>query len=120
MVNQKRVIKELKVIKGDANIVRISVDYRIGGMNYFTSNLQRRGLYLDVTPLTVTKGDGYSTTSYRGFSGSCMFIKELKRFSQKQLNETNPTKEQLRQVIDHVLSQNEIEVEEYSLDDILS
>ena len=107
-MSDERLIADLKVVKGDCNIVRIKLQYDIVGMNYFTGSTVRRGLYLSVTPLTVGEG----STSYRGFSGFNYFVKPLKRFSKKQLAETEPNEDQVRMVLKKVLGVNGIELEE--------
>ena len=107
-MGDSRIIADLKTIKGDCNVVRIKLRYDIGGMNYFTGSVVIRGLYLSVTPLTL----GTNNTIYKGFSGFNYLVKELKRFSKKQLAETEPSDEQMKIVLKKVLGVNEIELEE--------
>ena len=54
MASQSRILAELEVTNGNASHIRISIVYRIGGINYFTSENQKRGLYIDVTPIVKT------------------------------------------------------------------
>jgi hypothetical protein len=64
--------------------LKIEVRYNKGGMNYFTSRNEERGYYLSVTPVERTKGDGYTTESYVGFSGVKKLILPVARQSEKQ------------------------------------
>jgi hypothetical protein len=109
MASQSRILAELEVTNGNASHIRISIVYRIGGINYFTSENQKRGLYIDVTPITKSE----NCISYTGFSGTCMFVKELKRFSQKQLDTFKPTQEQIDKVLNHVLGCNNMQVKNH-------
>lgn len=68
--------------KAGVNFIEVSVYYSKGGMNYFTSRNERRGIYVSASPIEKTA----NTRSYMGFSGIKAFGKELKRFSQKQLD----------------------------------
>ena len=42
-----------------------------------------------------------------------MFVKELKRFSQKQLDTFKPTQEQIDKVLNHVLGCNNMQVKNH-------
>jgi len=110
----KKRVKFLEVETGDATHLKVEVYYDKGGMNYFTGGTQRRGLYLSVSPVKRTEyEDGGSSESYTAFTGTKQLVKELKRFSDKVLNEAaeefmaqgNETREKL---IKHVCNQNNI------------
>ncbi len=111
MSNQKRTIKEFKVKGTENQVVRLSLNYNKGGMNYFTYANERRGFYLSASPLTINKRDGWTSEEYVGFSGSKLFVEELKRFSQKKLDSFEPTQEQVELLLNTVTKRNEIEIE---------
>ena len=77
-----------KVIDRDLDELRISVDYEKGGYSYFSGEMNRRGIYVYIKPIHRAKGmistrllsDTYS-------NGYKVFIKELSRKSQKQIDE---------------------------------
>jgi len=100
-------IKELK-IKDSVKIVRISVFYGIGGINYFTGRTQPRGYWLDAQPIEVS--DGW--TSFTAFTGVKNFIQEANRFSQKAMEKVaeSITDEQIEQLIVWVETNNGVEV----------
>jgi len=109
----KKRVKFLEVETGDATHLKVEVYYDKGGMNYFTGGVQRRGLYLSVSPVSRSESGGFATESYTAFTGTKQLVKELKRFSDKVLNEAaeefmaqgNETREKL---IKHVCNQNNI------------
>lgn len=114
MAKHERIIKDYKVVKGAANTLRVKVMYDIGGHNYFSGKNERRGLYLSVSPLTISKSScgNFNTTSYTGFTGSKVFVKEMARFSKKTLETFEPDAEQLQRLIEYVKQDNSIEVAE--------
>ena len=61
--------------------VEVKLDYRKGGMNYFTSSMMKRGYYLGVTPVTIEEHDGYRTKMMAAFTGYCACLLEVKRAS---------------------------------------
>ncbi|MBY7902375.1 hypothetical protein KW459_15815 [Vibrio fluvialis] len=91
-----------------SNIVRVEVFFNNGGMNYFTYKEESKGLYVSVTPLEITKRGGSICTSYTGFSGIKSLVKELNRFSQKQVAECTPDVETVQRLLDHVCQKNRI------------
>ena len=97
-----------------ATHLKVELYYSKGGMNYFTGNTVRRGLYLSVSPVTLTKYEGGgSSEGYTAFTGTKQLVKELKRFSDKAMNEAvaefmaegNEIRENL---IKYVCNQNDI------------
>lgn len=114
MATQERIIKDYKVVKGNANTLRVKLMYDIGGMNYFSGNNERRGLYISVSPITINKSScgKFNTISYNGFTGSKIFVKEMKRFSKKTLETFQPDAEQLQRLIEYVKQDNGIELAE--------
>ena len=89
--------------------MRLTLEYRLGGRNWFTGDVDPRGLMLSCSPLEV--GDGW--TGYVGFTGTNLHVKEMKRFSQKALDNFEPTQEQIKSLVDHVIADNNLTVEGY-------
>jgi RimJ/RimL family protein N-acetyltransferase len=69
-------MKKYEPIANSPKELKIEVRYNKGGMNYFTSRNEERGYYLSVTPVERTKGEGYTSESYVGFSG-VKFVPEI-------------------------------------------
>ena len=44
--------KYLRAIKGDCTHLKVETYYNIGGMNYFSGNAEKRGLYISVSPVS--------------------------------------------------------------------
>lgn len=63
-----------------ANTLEFSLYYDKGGMNYFTSSVERRGYYLSVKPVSI--GNGFvESTAFRGIKA---FVgEEVSRVSKK-------------------------------------
>lgn len=107
-----RLIKLLEVLSGPASHVKIEVYYSLGGMNYFSGGSEARGIYLSVTPVTISGGEGYRTESYTGFSGTKLLVKEMARFNQKAIDTFVPAEEDIKRLLSHVLSKNNIVLKE--------
>lgn len=59
------------------NKITTEIYYDIGGMNYFTSEVEKRGYYFSITP--EERSSGFRT--YTGFSGAKTCILEVRRKS---------------------------------------
>ena len=61
--------------------------YQLGGINWGTGNLEKRGIYLNFTKQTIEQRDGYTSTQTSLYAPGNykIFIKELSRKSDKQL-----------------------------------
>ena len=76
---------------GDREHLKISLYYSLGGMSYFTGNKEARGIYLSITPVTIHQNEASDGTVWESeestlFSGYKHLVKELSRFSKKQLD----------------------------------
>lgn len=71
----------------NATHIKIEVRYGKGGLNYFTYKMEPRGVYVIVTPVEVKDRGGYQMESYTAFSGTKFCVKELKRKSDKAVQE---------------------------------
>ena len=92
MVNLRE-YKELKTpIQGSRpeeplNELRVEVNYQLGGHNWFSGDIDSRGVFLSLTP--VRRGNGFISTRIDGklhTMGYKILLKELGRKSQKQLD----------------------------------
>lgn len=80
------VFKKYKEI--DNKTFEIKLYYDLGGMNYFTGDVERRGYYLSVSPVKISKlSNGLRSVSYQAFTGSKQLLLEVKRKSKKAENE---------------------------------
>lgn len=61
----------------------IYVSYTLGGMNYFTGKVEKRGYWLHIN---LIQSDG-GFTFYRAFTGIKQFLEPTTRFNQKKLSE---------------------------------
>lgn len=93
-------------VEGNTSCTHIDVElyYSKGGMNYFTSRNEERGLYLSVSPLE--KGDRF--VKYSAFSGIKKHVKAMKAFSQKAFDTFQPSESDIQQLINHVVESNGI------------
>ena len=104
-----RVLKQLEVATGQATHIEVSIYYSKGGMNYFSGGNEARGLYLSVTPVSITKYEsGGIGRSFRAFSGVKQHIKNMGRFSEKILNEEVVDEDMIKKLLDHVLEKGNI------------
>ena len=72
----------------DATHIKVEVGYLKGGLNYFTYKEEPRGVYVSVSPVTLEdRPGGYQTESFTAFSGFKTCVKELKRKSDKAVQE---------------------------------
>lgn len=72
----------------DTNNISIEVTYQKGGINYFSYNTERRGVYVLVRPEKIADRGGYVSRSFDLF-GNMTFkicVKELARKSQKAID----------------------------------
>lgn len=95
---------EIPVEGANANVVTVDLYYAKGGMNYFTGDVEKRGLKLSVIPEFVSK----HSRSYTGFSGIKRHVKDLNRFSQKALDNFEVDTELVEAMVNHVLVKNQL------------
>ena len=107
-MNQRNRLKSLPVTGGGCTHIDIDVYYSKGGMNYFTSRSERRGLYVSVQPVTRSA----NTVSFTAFTGVKQFVKEMARFNQKALDEFVLDPETEETLISHVLRGGDLKLAE--------
>lgn len=105
-MKQTRKIALHEITGGNATHLKVELYYNKGGMNYFTSNNEERGLYLSASPVALSKGDRYSTETYSAFSGTKKLVKPMTRFNQKTLDEFVPDTDDIKTLVIHVLEKN--------------
>lgn len=103
-MSRSRILYDFPIKSNQVNTLRVKLEYREGGHNYFTSERVPRGLAISVSPLHVKE----HSTSYLGFSGTAMHILDMGRFSAKKLREFEPTDEQLDKIINHVIADQKL------------
>lgn len=99
--------------RNDINNLRIDFDYDLGGMNYFTGRVERRGYYISIMPVyrTVREG-GWTSESYTAFTGIKTCLKEVTRKSNKAEAEAATIFEAEKQkYIDYMLERYNLTVE---------
>ena len=79
---ERKVVLKLIPTGGKNEYIEVSVYYKKGGENMFTSREEPRGFWVSVSK--VQKGDGW--TKRLAFEGRKMFLLEVKRFSQKAMD----------------------------------
>lgn len=89
-----------------ATHLKVEVYYSKGGMNYFTSSNEKRGIYLSVSPVTREE----NSESYMGFSGIKKHLVDMARFSQKTFDNFVVSPETEKELIDFVCQKNGIKV----------
>lgn len=70
------------------NELKISVDYTLGGMNYFSGNVSRRGIYLFLKPVSRSGGieSSIMMSGDRKREGYKILLEELPRKNQKKID----------------------------------
>ena len=67
--------------------LKAEIYYSLGGMNYFTSKVERRGYYMSIMPVESSNRHGCVMESYTAFTGLKQCVFEVSRKSQKKMNE---------------------------------
>jgi len=82
-----------KYVTKNDNLIKFTLDYNKGGVNYFTGKVEKRGYYITAKPVTISKGqtsDGkeYEIETYTCMSGYRYLLLETKRSSEKSHNQS--------------------------------
>jgi len=81
-------MKKYELIEGSIKELKIEVFYNKGGMNYFNSKNEPRGYWLSMRQVEVERQErGIVIEKYGMFSGAKIFLKEVKKQSQKAYDE---------------------------------
>ncbi len=102
-------MKKYEPIEGSNKELKIEVYYDKGGMNYFNSKVEPRGYWLSMRQVNVERQDrGIVIESYGMFSGAKMFLKEVKKQSEKAYREALVLAEgKIEELRGHVLAKAE-------------
>lgn len=76
--------KEYKELP-DGRTIRFSVNFNRGRTNWATSQPKKVGYQVTVTPVELTKGDGYVMESFAAFTGFNDCLLEVERQGSKRL-----------------------------------
>ena len=120
MAKQKRLLNSFEITRGKGTHVDIELYYHIGGMNYFTGTSESRGLYISVQPCEkrVFEGGGMSV-GFTAFTGVKKHVKDMTRFTQKALDTFVVDADLKRQLLDHILAKNDIEIKGHKFGDVM-
>jgi hypothetical protein len=75
----------------NANKIKITFDYDIGGYDMFTYTQKPRGYYIRVTPVLLENRGSYNVVSFTAFTGFKKCIKTVTRKSAKAEREALET-----------------------------
>jgi hypothetical protein len=104
--------KYIDVAPNEEGVTHIKVEtyYSKGGMNYFNSTNEPRGIYLSVSPVTRSCHEGkYWSESFKGWSGIKKHLVDMARFNQKKCDTFVVDAETEKHLIDYVLNKNKLE-----------
>lgn len=91
--------------------LKVETYYSKGGMNYFNSTNEPRGIYLSVSPVTRTLHEGkYWSESFKGWSGIKTQVLNMARYNQKKCDSFVVDTETEKRLINYVLQKNNIEI----------
>jgi len=102
-------MKKYEKIEGSNKELKIEVYYDKGGMNYFNGKNEPRGYWLSMRQVEVERqGRGIVIESYGMFSGAKMFLKEVKKKSDKAYElALSIAEEKIEELRGHVLAKAE-------------
>ena len=102
-------MKKYEKIEGSNKELKIEVYYDKGGMNYFNSKNEPRGYWLSMRQVEIERQDrGIVIESFGLMSGAKMFLKEVKKQSQKAYDEAVLlAEEKIEELRGHVLAKAE-------------
>lgn len=109
-------MKEYRHIKDNSHL-KIEVYYSLGGMNYFTGTIERRGYYLSVSPVERSSPEsGFMSESYTAFSGNKILLLETKRKSDKAYEKAvELSKDEVEKLVHIVMTKNNLKFKEHDL-----
>lgn len=102
-------MKKYEKIEGSDKELKIEVYYDKGGMNYFNGKNEPRGYWLSMRQVHVERTErSIVIESYGMFSGAKVFLKEVKRYSQKTYEDAIIlAEEKMAELRTHVLGKAE-------------
>ena len=112
-MNQSINKKYIDVAPNEEGVTHIKVEtyYSKGGMNYFSSTNETRGIYISVSPVTRTCHEGkYWTESFKGWSGNKKHMFAMERYNKKKCDTFEMDAEYEQMLIDYVLNKNNLKL----------
>lgn len=102
-------MKKYEKIEGSNKELKIEVYYDKGGMNYFNSKNEPRGYWLSMRQVEIERTErSIVIESFGLMSGAKMFLKEVKKQSQKAYDEAVLlAEEKIEELRGHVLAKAE-------------
>lgn len=102
-------MKRYEKIEGSNKELKIEVYYDKGGMNYFNSKNEPRGYWLSMRQVEIERTErSIVIESFGLMSGAKMFLKEVKKQSQKAYDEAVLlAEEKIEELRGHVLAKAE-------------
>ena len=102
-------MKKYEPIEGSNKELKIEVYYDKGGMNYFNSKVEPRGYWLSMRQVEIERqGRGIVIESFGLMSGAKIFLKEVKRYSQKTYEDAIIlAQDKIPELREHVLAKAE-------------
>lgn len=102
-------MKKYEPIEGSNKVLKMEIYYEKGGMNYFNGKNEPRGYWLSMRQVERKVEDhGVVIESYGMFSGAKVFLKEVKRYSQKTYEDAVQLAEgKIEELRGHVLAKAE-------------
>ena len=105
-------------VNNNPNVTHLKAEiyYSLGGMNYFTSKVERRGYYMSIMPVERRNKYGYMLESYVGFTGLKQCVLEVSRKSQKKMNEAiNYFDQHILEFMNNHFSEFDVDTENYEV-----
>lgn len=110
MANKQHRELSADVLSVDGNKTKhivVSLDYQLGGMNYWSYKQEPRGYYLGCHIETREQHDGFSMHGFTLGAGIKSFIEPAKMFSAKKLAAIEPNPELVERLKASVLAKGE-------------
>lgn len=105
MSKRTNILHELPIEGHPEKKLRLFVYYALGGINYFTGRQEPRAYWLAATVVTSL---GRGMEKHSPTDCARVFLQESKRFSQKTLDELQPTDAQIKSVTEKTLENHKI------------
>jgi hypothetical protein len=76
-------VKQYYKVKDSKTEIKVSTGYELGGMNYFSGAVNKRGYYLYAQPVERSDSNGFRCESTKLFSGFKVMLVEVSRKGKK-------------------------------------
>ncbi|OUX84047.1 MAG: hypothetical protein CBB95_17840 [Alteromonas sp. TMED35] len=96
--------------------IDVELSYQLGGHNPWSYANEKRGIYVSVSP--IKREGGFK--SFTAFSGVKSCIKELKRFSNKAMENAKPDIDTVKAMVMQVCQKSQLTIDTASFKDLES